>query len=613
MQTIHSTLLFLLILAICRSQAAEPRDALILRVDRFEFLPGIEHPALPDASVYQDVAVQVHSVDGAYRAAPAGSDPRPLRSLQFPARFSPDGVQAVASGVITELQRRGLGAVWVVPDASQIDPATGRDLREGGGGPLRLFVWTGRIASITTRAEGPRFAGEEQRKDRKEHGRILRNSPLQWGDLVWTDHLEEYLYWLNEHPGRLVEATLSPGDKPGELMLEYSVLEQRPWQLALQISNTGTESTGNWRNRFTFQHTQLTGKDDTLTVDYIMARNFGTEATFASYERPLFGPDSPRLRLTGSLGDFTTGDLGFADLRYAGDNHRLGLEISFPYRLEDGWEASLQAGFTWNHYEVEGSFRGTSFTRASSDFLIPHLSARLARRSSDWSAAISLRAEHSLAGIADDDRTNGHPALGRSGSSDNWTLLRAQAHLDLWADSVFWKTRSALPAHQLSLLLRSQSVLGSERLIPQEQQVLGGAYSVRGYDESLVSADNAFLGGFEYSLHTSHLLPTGPPSRLLGRDFALRPTANRRRPDWDLILRGFVDFGYRWNNNRVGGGFENEDFSLVSAGAGAEFRVLENLSVRCDLGTVLKAVDSAQGRVADPGDTRVHIHATLLW
>ena len=65
---------------------------------------------------------------------------------------------AILSGRITaEGSGAGIDGVFVtVPD---IEPGTGRDLRPEGQTGLRLRIWTGRIAGVTTLADGRLDAG----------------------------------------------------------------------------------------------------------------------------------------------------------------------------------------------------------------------------------------------------------------------------------------------------------------------------------------------------------------------------------------------------------------------------------------------------------------------
>ena len=89
------------------------------------------------------------------------------------------------------------------------------------------------------------------------------------GDLLFRDELDRYVKQLNRHPGRRVDVTLTPTVEPGGVFVDYLVAEDRPWTSYWQWSDTGTDATTDNRQRFGFQHVQLTGADDILRVDYV--------------------------------------------------------------------------------------------------------------------------------------------------------------------------------------------------------------------------------------------------------------------------------------------------------------------------------------------------------
>jgi hemolysin activation/secretion protein len=158
--------------------------------------------------------------------------------------------------------------------------------------------------------------------------------------------------------------------------------------------------------------------------------------------------------------------------------------------------------------------------------------------------------------------------------------------------------------------------------VPQEQDLLGGAFSVRGYPESIVSADEMVLASFEYAFHVPRVLRPGPPGRFLGRSFQWRPPQTRRSPDWDLVVRGFVDYAQRKVTPEreaaaPAPGVElplgERDVDLLGAGVGVEIDVRQGLSIRADLGRVLLGLKDDDRTVVETGDLRLHLAASLAW
>ena len=100
-------------------------------------------------------------------------------------------------------------------------------------------------------------------------------------------------------------------------------------------------------------------------------------------------------------------------------------------------------------------------------------------------------------------------------------------------------------------------------------------------------------------------------SKLLS-NFNIRPPYVYGAPDWDLILRSFVDYGYT-NVNQ--GTFGEENLTLASTGVGLELLLLANLNLRLDWGFVLNTLERAGIEIddAESGDSRFHFIGTLSW
>jgi hemolysin activation/secretion protein len=141
---------------------------------------------------------------------------------------------------------------------------------------------------------------------------------------------------------------------------------------------------------------------------------------------------------------------------------------------------------------------------------------------------------------------------------------------------------------------------------------VGGLYSVRGYDESLTAADTAFMASAEYRFHLPRVFgPNQEPGSLFGQTFKWEPQYVFGRPDWDLILKGFVDYGFTMNSKRENS-FE-DDHELLSTGVGVELMLKRNFSIRVDWGYVLKDVEAQGTVIANQGDSRFHIVGTILY
>ena len=173
--------------------------------------------------------------------------------------------------------------------------------------------------------------------------------------------------------------------------------------------------------------------------------------------------------------------------------------------------------------------------------------------------------------------------------------------------------RSTL-AHEIYVGMRGQYAF-NYRLFPNAEDVAGGLYSVRGYPESVVAGDSVLIASAEYRFHLPRIFavqsdPTKTPLPW-DKSFRFSPQQTYGRPDWDLLLRAFVDAAEVVNSQRAA--FES-DATLVGVGVGIEFQLKQNFNFRVDWGTALTGVkDEANGTDVHAGSNRFHFSTTLLY
>ena len=132
----------------------------------------------------------------------------------------------------------------------------------------------------------------------------------------------------------------------------------------------------------------------------------------------------------------------------------------------------------------------------------------------------------------------------------------------------------------------------------------------------MAAGDEGFVVNAEYRYHVPRsLMPLSevdhPEIKLFGK-YNVRPPYVYGRPDWDLILRGFFDYGYAGINDKRP---EDNSLTLISTGVGLELQLFTNFNIRLDWGYVLNTLE--RGGVilddAEAGDSRFHFITTLSW
>jgi hemolysin activation/secretion protein len=541
-----------------------------------------------------------------------------LSSLPEKARLFPSAIQHINWFIVLTLSRRGVDGVFVT--VPEIEPGTGRDLRPEGQTRLRLRIWTGRIAGVTTLADGERFGdlAADERTNHPSHEWIRKLSPLRPGGpkgLLRIEKLNDYAFALSRHPGRRVDAELSPGGQPGTTEITYRVAENRPWLAYAQYSNTGTDSTTTSRERLGFVHNQLMGRDDMLRLDYVTGNFDSVHGAAGAYEAP-FRQSAPRLRwrVSGGWSRFDAREVGFSLPGFEGEQWEAGAELVYNVWQHHQLFVDLEAGVRWQHVEVEN--RLLPDVQGNDDFFLPRLGAVARRNTLSSSLLASLDLEGNVAAVAGTSGSARLAELGRQSPDPDFVVLHWDGSYSFYLEPLLnrssWRDtstpESSTLAHEVALAFKGQWAF-DRRLVPQFEQVAGGLYTVRGYPQSVAAGDTAVIGSAEYRFHLSRIFlpdPQPPELPLMG-EFRARPLHLYGQPDWDLIFRVFVDAAHVMPSS--GMDFERDE-TLAGAGGGIELQLLRHLSLRLDAGVALSEADDGATSV---GDTRLHLVGTLLY
>lgn len=526
-------------------------------------------------------------------------------------------IEAVGAALVRTLTERGFGGLTVSPSARDIGGEF-QDLRQGRQ-DLTLFLGTARVEEVRSERAGP--DGQPSINDDTSLSlRIRASSPLQAGDLLRRDLLEDQLFRLNRHPGRRVDAVLRAAStvEPGRVALDYKVAEAKPWVIFSQVSNTGTATTEEFRERFGFVHNQLTGDDDVLAIDYITSGFASTHAVAGSYERPFFF-DALRARFYGGYTFFSASDVGLPGSDFSGESWQLGAELVYnAFQFRDLFIDAFIGG-RYENIRISNSLIASN---GQVEYGVVEGGLRLERTT----LFNATRASISLSGYNTNASESDVAELGRPLADQDFTVLRWNAEHSQFIEPLLGPNAPKTLAHEVVGSIRGQAALGS-RLTPTFQQTVGGFFTVRGYDEAETVGDTTVVGSVEYRFHLPRALPflplggsgaEGPRGQVLsaaqglfGQNFRFAPTQDYGYTDWDLILRAFLDWGVVLNSEPLP--FET-DQTLVGTGIGVEFQFRRNVTVRLDWGFVLSELrDSTGGLLADVGDNRLHFLASIAF
>lgn len=527
-----------------------------------------------------------------------------------------DAVQALTAVLL----RDGLLGVVARVDPTQISDNEAnlfQDIRPEGVTDLELILAVGRIQEVRTVASGNRIA-EEGRINSPLHQAIREKSPLYGdaevdgeqvkGSLLRRKALEDYFLYLSRHPGRDVETSVAASTEPGGISLDFLVLENKPLSIYTEFSNTGTQQEGYFRQRYGLFHSQLTGNDDTLSLEYLTSDFEKSNGVFAKYEAPLPGNDRVRWSVAGDWNQFVADEFGILDEAFTGDSWSVTANMTANLHQDGAFFLDLVGGLRMQNISVNNNLLSY---KASEDFLVPFIMFEADHRG-DWSNFTgSLGVEFNTTGHDEQQMS----LLGRVDPAENWakmnwsasywTFLEPLLNPSAWNDPS--TPDSSTLAHELMFYCGGQWAFNS-RLLPQFQYVMGGMYSVRGYPQSVAAGDSGILAKAEYRYHLPRAFAVNPqPIELFGSDFRAAPQHVYGRPDWDLILCTFIDAGATMQSDRF---FYESNDTLVGTGVGVEFLYRQNLRIRVDWGFPLRDLDSAGVKV---GDERLYVSGSIIF
>jgi len=594
------SLMFVLTILACESVSAQDNKTQSYEIDRVVLTYARENTAYPELSELNWLVVPMKKYNGVFYSSKyeKGEDCSVnLKRFVPNSRFDVSAINEMLSAVVAELNKRGFDGVYVLPSQEQIDVRSGADKRVGFDKSLTFVIWVAEVSNVRTVAKGTRIEGEQETVDNSKHSRILANSPVAKKSesnvsTLDKDNVADYLRRLNRHPNRRVDSSVASSYNTGDIDIDYLVNERKPWIAYAQVSNTGTESTGDYRYRFGYVNYQATGNDDIFSIDYIDSFE-DTRAGMASYQIPILFPDYLKFRVYGSLSDYTARDIGNTRMRYTGTNYIGGVEfISSPFSISSDFSLDFIAGARYENIDVNNE----SFGQSANDYMIiPYVGVALERRNPLASTYASVFAETNATDISESKMN----IWGRMNSNDSYVTLKGDFIQSFYLEPLlkgdkFYDTSdwtNSIFANEIYFRARGQWTPDDKRLVAQQECIGGGLYSVRGYPESIAAGDNGFVLNIEYRLHFPRFLAplsTYEDKTKTFDDFNLCAPNPLSFADWDLMMRVFFDYAQFYNNDRLSYEY---DLELMSTGVGLECQIMSNLSARVDCGWILNGLE----------------------
>lgn len=406
---------------------------------------------------------------------------------------------------------------------------------------------------------------------------IRRSLPaLREGSTPNLHQVSANLKLANENPAKKLKLNLESGQADDTVDARVEVQEQRPWNVMVNLDNTGTRETGKTHAGVVLQHANLFGRDHVGSLQYTTTVEKPDQVSVwgLGYHVPLYAQGAA-LDFYASYSDVDSGVIaaGIFNLAVSGRGAVYGARYTkvLPRTTLGGREldARLVAGLDVKAYKNSVLFQDADF---GNDVTVRPLSigyvGRVALAGGEANFALTL-----LRNIPGGSRGSDQDfARARMHAKPGYTALRASGAWSRALGESDWQAR---------LLANGQ--YSRDALVPGEQFGAGGSTSVRGFDERELATDSGL--GLNAELYGPNLCS---------------------RAGWQCRVLAFADAAWGKRNDALPG--ELTSTSIASAGLGLRFSAGSSASVQIDYGHVVK-----EGALAGAGKGKLHVRVGLSY
>ncbi len=438
-------------------------------------------------------------------------------------------------------------------------------------GRVTIAVLEGRIVRVVV-------SGNKQYTE----GNIRASLPLlKEGLTPQVQKIDAEIQLANENASKQVAVSLEPGAAQGEVIATVSVQELPASRWTLSADNTGNASTGRTRVSLGYANAALWDLDHSVSLQYQTSpeKPSRVEVLSGSYRIPLYSIGAALEAFAAhSNVDGGTSTTAAGPLQFSGRGNVMGLRFTDYLMRRGELDQRLIFGVDQREYlnncAITGLPDGACGSAGASVTVHPvsieYTTQTGGARNGGPAAGFNISVARNL------------NVGGRFGAASDFDAVRAGAkpNYTAWRSGLFGS--QPLPG-DWQLQARANGQWSDTALVQGEQFGIGGAASVRGYEEREIVGDSGYVGSFE----------------LYSPDFAARlgAAASTAR------VLAFVDGGHVWNELGLPCRDGQTRCTLASVGMG--LRLGSNAwQLHADVARAAKA--AAQTR---SGDYRLHFQA----
>lgn len=480
-----------------------------------------------------------------------------------------------ARGALEKAYRDGGYATVVVEVPAQ-------DVRSG---IVKLAVVEGKVDQV--RVRGARYVLPSEIKNALPG--------LAEGAVPNVPSLQKELGDANSRPTRTITPEFRAGQAPGTVDVDLMVEDKRPWGASIEVNDQYNRSTERWRANASVHYDNLWQRAHSANLFFQTAPEEPSQIQVwsGSYYAPIgYGRTSLLAYAVQSNTDVAT----IGGLAVLGDGFMAGARVIHTLGgSPKGTVQSLLFGADFKDYMDQiGLIDPATGQLLTFDTPVTYLpftgQYRLLGGSAKANYEITLGATFAFDGVVgDQDEFGGQPDDPQTPGDQSHPGKRADSEASFFFLSGAANYTRRFP-EDWEAKLSFDWQLSAVPLISNEQFVLGGANSVRGFREAEVLGDS----GFRLAAEVNRKVPMGWAGAAIDKAV-----------DWRLGV--FAEGGGTFLNRPLPG--EESEFWLASVGVSTRFEVLQSLYGQLDLAYQFQEDPSGSGSPVpdDVGDLRLHV------
>lgn len=416
---------------------------------------------------------------------------------------------------------------------------------------------------------------------------------LKEGQAPNLRQISENVQLVNENPAKQVEVTLATSEEDGKVDAKVGMTEQDPQRVYVTLDNTGTEETGVHRVGVAYQHANLLGGDEVLTLAYTTspevlfnigdAKDVKVDIYSVAFRKPFYsiGDSLDVIYGNSNVNTPTTQATGFG-LVGKGEVFALRWNHLFPRSGE--YSSKLVVGYDYKFINTTCDPDQRGANASCTPYTVQPVSATY----SGQLQGVNYQAGYNL-GLAYNLFATGksYPLAGTT-RTDRYSFVTGRPVNDEFLVVRYGGSYARLvEGWQLRAALNGQVALGNA-LPSAEQFGVVGSTAVRGFSERAIATDSGHVLNLE--AYTPNLAGAfNAPGNLHG------------------VL--FYDIGYGRNVGANGTPFNK--VTVGAMGVGVRYALQKDLTFSWDAATIVDPGPLNPAAVEHSGDWRSHFKLTV--